>query len=124
MVKTRFERNEEREALRFCLEELEFVGLKGQETQVSCNLSYGNQRLLEVARALATQPRLLILDEPAGGMNETGNRGSHRSDWKIERERPDHSSYRTRYELGYAGLRTPCGPGIRLQDCRRDTGKY
>jgi branched-chain amino acid transport system ATP-binding protein len=70
MVKTPFEKKEEREALRFCLEELEFVGLKGQETQVASNLSYGNQRLLEVARALATQPRLLVLDEPAGGMNE------------------------------------------------------
>jgi branched-chain amino acid transport system ATP-binding protein len=70
MVKTFFERKEEREALEFCLEELEFVGLKGQETQLASNLSYGNQRLLEVARALATEPRLLILDEPAGGMNE------------------------------------------------------
>lgn len=70
MFKTPFEKKEEREALHFCLDELEFVGLKGQESQVADSLSYGNQRLLEVARALATEPRLLILDEPAGGMNE------------------------------------------------------
>ena len=70
MLKTSFEKKEEQKALRFCLEELEFVGLKGQEGQVAGNLSYGNQRLLEIARALATEPKLLILDEPAGGMNE------------------------------------------------------
>jgi branched-chain amino acid transport system ATP-binding protein len=40
------------------------------EQQLAKNLSYGSQRLLEIARALATEPRLLILDEPAGGMNE------------------------------------------------------
>jgi branched-chain amino acid transport system ATP-binding protein len=52
------------------LDALEFVGLRPQADQLSKNLSYGNQRLLEIARALATQPRLIILDEPAGGMNE------------------------------------------------------
>jgi branched-chain amino acid transport system ATP-binding protein len=46
------------------------VGLAGQEMQLAKNLSYGSQRLLEIARALATEPRLVILDEPAGGMNE------------------------------------------------------
>jgi len=70
MLKTPFEKKEEREALAFCQEELAFVGLKGQESMVAGSLSYGNQRLLEIARALATGPRLLILDEPAGGMNE------------------------------------------------------
>ena len=70
MLKTPFEKKEEREALRYCVEELEFVGLKGQESQVADSLSYGNQRLLEIARALASEPKLLILDEPAGGMNE------------------------------------------------------
>ncbi len=38
--------------------------------QLAKNLSYGNQRLLEIARALASKPRLVMLDEPAGGMNE------------------------------------------------------
>jgi branched-chain amino acid transport system ATP-binding protein len=50
---------------------IELVGLKGIEGQEARNLPYGAQRLLEVARALATRPRLLLLDEPAAGMNST-----------------------------------------------------
>ena len=64
------QRKEERRALILALTALETVGLKGQEEQLAKNLSYGNQRLLEIARALATDAKLLILDEPAGGMNE------------------------------------------------------
>ena len=63
------QRREERQALETALKELEFVGLQSQAEQLAQNLSYGNQRLLEIARALATQPRFIILDEPAGGMN-------------------------------------------------------
>ncbi|MDW7712205.1 MAG: ABC transporter ATP-binding protein [Deferrisomatales bacterium] len=70
MLRTRAERREEAEALERSLEELEFVGLRPEAAQVAGSLSYGKQRLLEVARALATRPRLLVLDEPAGGMNE------------------------------------------------------
>jgi branched-chain amino acid transport system ATP-binding protein len=50
---------------------IELVGLKGIENQEARNLPYGAQRLLEIARALATLPRLLLLDEPAAGMNRT-----------------------------------------------------
>lgn len=64
------QRREEREALGKSLNALDLVGLGPQAQQQAKNLSYGNQRLLEIARAVATQPRLLILDEPAGGMNE------------------------------------------------------
>lgn len=70
MFHTPRQKAEERESVEESLRILEFVGLKGQETTTSQNLSYGNQRLLEIARALATRPQLLILDEPAGGMNE------------------------------------------------------
>ena len=70
MFHTPFQKKEEKDAVDLALKELEFVGLRNQALQLSKNLSYGNQRLLEIARALATQPRLLILDEPAGGMNE------------------------------------------------------
>jgi branched-chain amino acid transport system ATP-binding protein len=70
MLRTPGERREEKAALARSLDELAFVGLAGQEMQLAKNLSYGSQRLLEIARALATEPRLVILDEPAGGMNE------------------------------------------------------
>lgn len=70
MFRTPAQRREEKDALERAMEELEFVGLQDYVSLKSNNLSYGNQRLLEVARALATRPRVLILDEPAGGMNE------------------------------------------------------
>src|SRR6185437_16139551 len=61
-------RDEERahhEALRL----LQFVGLKGRGDILASSLAYGEQRRLEIGRALATQPKLLMLDEPTAGMN-------------------------------------------------------
>jgi branched-chain amino acid transport system ATP-binding protein len=60
---------EEREALAKAQEILEFVGLKGQGDTLAKNLPYGAQRRLEIARALASDPKLLLLDEPTAGMN-------------------------------------------------------
>ena len=48
---------------------LRIVGLEEERNHLSCNLPYGKQRTLEIARALATNPKLLLLDEPAAGMN-------------------------------------------------------
>jgi branched-chain amino acid transport system ATP-binding protein len=48
---------------------LEFSGLAAKQNELAANLSFGEQRRLEVARALATKPKLLLLDEPAAGMN-------------------------------------------------------
>ena len=61
---------EERAAVERAAEELAFLGLRGREMELARNLSYGDQRRLEIARALATDPKLVVLDEPAGGMNE------------------------------------------------------
>jgi branched-chain amino acid transport system ATP-binding protein len=67
-------RRKERQREAKARELLEFVGLKGVENQLAKNLPYGDQRRLEIARAMATEPHLLLLDEPAAGMNpaETG----------------------------------------------------
>jgi len=62
-------RREERGARERGRELLEFCGLRNKDDETSRNLSYGDQRRLEVARALATQPKLLLLDEPTAGMN-------------------------------------------------------
>jgi branched-chain amino acid transport system ATP-binding protein len=59
---------EEREARERARSLLRLVGLRG-ENEIATNLPYGDQRRLEIARALATQPKLLLLDEPTAGMN-------------------------------------------------------
>ena len=63
------ERREERDARVRGRELLEYVGLAGRDDVISKNLPYGDQRRLEMARALATEPRLILLDEPTAGMD-------------------------------------------------------
>jgi branched-chain amino acid transport system permease protein len=60
---------EEHAARERALELLSFVGLEGKAETLAKNFPYGDQRRLEIARALATRPRLLLLDEPTAGMN-------------------------------------------------------
>ena len=62
-------RQDEAEAHENARRILDFVGLRGRGDIVARNLAYGEQRRLEIARALATRPRLLMLDEPMAGMN-------------------------------------------------------
>ncbi|MCL0063728.1 ABC transporter ATP-binding protein [Dehalococcoidia bacterium] len=63
------QRREEQEVTESALGFLDFVGLAGAQGELAYNLPYGHQRRLEIARALATEPTLLLLDEPAAGMN-------------------------------------------------------
>ena len=62
-------RAEERQAKERALELLKFVGVSDKSGMAARYLSYGDQRRLEIARALGTTPKLLLLDEPAAGMN-------------------------------------------------------
>ncbi len=71
ILRTRRTRAEEAAIRHRSRELLEYVGILQYAEMLSRNLSYGDQRRLEIARALATDPRLLALDEPAAGMNAT-----------------------------------------------------
>jgi branched-chain amino acid transport system ATP-binding protein len=62
---------EEKEIEQRAFELLDYVGIRARANDAAGNLPYGDQRRLEVARALATEPKLLALDEPAAGMNPT-----------------------------------------------------
>ena len=72
-------KEEERQCRTRAMEILDFVGLVSASQELARNLPYGKKRLLEIARALASDPDLLMMDEPAAGMNasETENLVSH-----------------------------------------------
>ncbi len=69
IIRTRGQQAEERAAVQEAEELLAFVGLGGKGDIQASSLPYGDQRRLEIARAMATRPRLLLLDEPTAGMN-------------------------------------------------------
>jgi branched-chain amino acid transport system ATP-binding protein len=68
-------RREERQIRESAMQHLAFVGLENRATELAGNLPLGEQKLLEVARALATDPEILLLDEPAGGLNTRETEG-------------------------------------------------
>jgi branched-chain amino acid transport system ATP-binding protein len=78
----KFRRDEKATAER-AQELLDFVGLGGTTDHLARNLSYGDQRRLEIARALATDPKLLLLDEPTAGMNPQETRQAEELIFKI-----------------------------------------
>lgn len=70
LVRTPRHRREEKSAIERAAALLHFVGIAHRGEEKARNLPYGDQRRLEIARALATKPRLLLLDEPAAGMSD------------------------------------------------------
>lgn len=69
IIRNRSTREEEKDAFTRSEQLLEYVGLQRKGNDLAKNLPYGDQRKLEIARALATEPKLLLLDEPTAGMN-------------------------------------------------------
>lgn len=69
ILRTRSQKNEEQSIRDRAIEALNFMGVEQYADEVAQNLPYGLQRRLEIARALASQPKIMLLDEPAAGMN-------------------------------------------------------
>jgi branched-chain amino acid transport system ATP-binding protein len=69
LLRTRGQKQDETRARNKAEELLTFVGLQDKKDEYAANLAYGEQRRLEIARAIATEPKLLLLDEPTAGMN-------------------------------------------------------
>jgi branched-chain amino acid transport system ATP-binding protein len=69
ILRTPFTKRDEQQAHDEAMRLLQFVGLRGRGDMLARNLAYGEQRRLEIGRALATKPKLLLLDEPTAGMN-------------------------------------------------------
>lgn len=74
VIRNKFQQAEEKEITESANRFLEFAGLKGRGEEIASSMPYGDQRRLEIARALATEPCLLMLDEPAAGMNPQESR--------------------------------------------------
>jgi branched-chain amino acid transport system ATP-binding protein len=75
VLNTRRKRRVEDETLARTVEILKFIGLEGKEGAMAGSLPYGDQRILEIGVALAAHPKLLLLDEPSAGLNDTETRG-------------------------------------------------
>lgn len=74
VLRTKAHKLEERQIVEDSMKWLEFVGLTPKALNQASSLAYGDQRRLEIARALATEPKVLLLDEPAAGMNPSETR--------------------------------------------------
>ena len=74
VLRTPAQRREEARIRDKAMEALTFMGLAGKAYELACNLAYGLQRRLEIARALASEPRTILLDEPAAGLNPAESR--------------------------------------------------
>jgi branched-chain amino acid transport system ATP-binding protein len=80
-------RQEERRAREYARELLNFVSLEGKTDELAKNLPYGDQRRLEIARALASNPRIILLDEPTAGMNPSETEAATRLIQSLRDER-------------------------------------
>ncbi len=70
LLQNRYEKEEEKRAEEKCYEILRFLGIEKFANDYAGSLPYGHQRLVEIGRALASDPKLIMLDEPSAGMNE------------------------------------------------------
>ena len=119
LVRTPRHRREEKSAIERSAALLHFVGIAHRGEEKARNLPYGDQRRLEIARALATEPKLLCLDEPAAGFNPEREGRVDRADPEDPRRRLHGAAHRTRHAIGDGRDRPNRGAGVRPQDRRR-----
>ena len=120
-----WQRKEEREAREFARELLDFVGIGRTADDYARNLSYGDQRRLEIARALALRPKVLLLDEPTAGMNPQESAAIRRVRApRADREGSLGAVDRARHERGHAVVGTHHGARPGRQDRRRRAGRH
>ena len=117
-----WQRKEERDSTRGALALLADVGLRGKANDLAGSLAYGEQRRLEIARALGTNPSALLLDEPAAGTNPAEKRDLAELISRINAERGDQrSADRARHEAGHVDRAPDRRAELRPEDRGRDT---
>ncbi len=122
MLRNRRTRDEERAIEKRAFQLLEYVGVSRRANDLAKHLPYGDQRRLEIARALATDPKLLALDEPAAGMNATETASLSKLLQRHPRRRHDDPPDRARHEAGDEPVRSRARARLRQEDRRGSRG--
>ena len=112
-------RAEEKAIEKRAYELLDYVGIATRANDLARHLAYGDQRRLEIARALATEPKLLALDEPAAGMNATETAVAQGTARGHPPRRHDDPADRARHEAGDERVRPRARARLRQEDRRR-----
>ena len=114
---------EEKAIEKRALELLDYVGIRARANDAAGSLPYGDQRRLEIARALATEPKLLALDEPAAGMNPSERLALGKLIRRIRDDGVTRAADRARCAPGDERLRPRDGARLRREDRRRHAGR-
>ena len=123
LARTPRHRREEKSAIERSAALLHFVGIAHRGEEKAKNLPYGDQRRLEIARALATEPKLLCLDEPAAGFNPSEKAALIELIQQDPRRRLHGAAHRARHAAGHGGDRPHRRAGVRPEDRRRPAGR-